>query len=157
MSRLSFDEIVLKLEQSILPVVQNWGKELEHDYQNTQFKVMAIRSDNHPRLPQKLSYHISIECLEKDASKRNWGDLLFSIDISQFDLKSDPVISTYVGMLADEESGDDWGIHPIAMLFPHDQKVDESILEKLESSLPDLYQSLRKALGSTGVKQVRIE
>jgi hypothetical protein len=157
MSRLSFDEIVLELEQSVLPVVENWGKELDRDYPNTQIKINATRSANHPRLPQKYSYNISVNCLEKDAKKHRFGDLVLSINVSQFDLKSDPVISAHVGMLVDEEGDGDWGIHPSFVLFPSNQTVDQAILEKLNNSLPDLYQSLRKALGSTGVKQVRIQ
>lgn len=157
MSRLSFDEIVLKLEQSVLPVVETWGKELERDYPNTQIKANATRSDNHPRLPQKFSYNISVDCLEKHASKHSFGDLTLSIDLSQFDLKSDAVISAHVGMLVDEEGEGDWGIRPIFVLFPSNQTVDEGVLKKLNNSLPDLYQALRKALGSTGVKQVGIQ
>jgi len=157
MSRLSFDEIALRLERSVLPIVQKWGKELERDFENTQIRVNAMRSDNHPRLPQKYSYQISIECREKVATKRNFGDLLLSIDLSQFDATSDPTISAYVGMLVDVESDNDWGIRPISVLFPPKQKVDEDLLERLDSSLPDLYQSLRTALGSTDVKQVHIQ
>jgi hypothetical protein len=151
-----FDKLVLRLEQSVLPLMQKWSKELERDFESTRIRLDAVRSDNHPRLPQQYSYHITIECGEKDAHKPKLGDLTFAINLSQFDTKSDPTISAYVGMLVDEESGNDWGIRPISVLFPHSQKVEEGVLERLDNSLPDLYQSLRKALGSTGIKQTRI-
>ena len=157
MNEWTFNELVFRLEKSVLPVIQLWQEELKRDYPNTQILLSAVRSDNHPHLPHKFSYNISINCLEKGASKHKFGDLVLSINLSQLDLEHQPVISAYVGMLVDEESGDDWGVHPISVLFSHNQKVDNEVLAKLDDALPNLYQALRKSLGSTGVKQVRIQ
>lgn len=148
--RLPFDEIALRLERDVLPLVQKWGEEIEHDFENMQVKVNAIRSDNHPRLPQKYSYNISIECRKKGGIKPNYGDLMLSINLSQYDATSYPKISAYVGMLVDEESGDDWGIHIISTLFTENQEVHEGILKLLGDSLPSLYKSLRTALTNQG-------
>lgn len=153
MNEWTFNELVIRLEKSVLPTMRLWEEDLKRDYPNTQIRLSAVRSDNHPRLPQKFSYNISINCLKKGASKNKLGDLVLSINLSQFDLEYQPVISAYVGMLVNEESFDDWGIHPISVLFSHNQKVDNDVLVKLDVSLPNLYQALRKSLGSTGVKQ----
>ena len=150
---LSFDEIVARLEQDILPIMQTWGRELEHDFENIQVKTNANRSDNHPRSRDKHFYSIYVICSQKGATKfPDYGDITLSVDLIQHHEGSHPVISAEVGMLVDEEGEGDWGFNRIAKLFPDNQGVDEGIFEVLENSLPQLYQSLRTALGKPGVE-----
>lgn len=54
MSWLSFDEIALRQERCFLPIVQTWSQELQRNFETTQIRVNASRSDNHPRLPQNI-------------------------------------------------------------------------------------------------------
>ena len=45
--RLPFDDIATRLERNILPMLQTWAKELEHEFERMQINVNAVRSDNH--------------------------------------------------------------------------------------------------------------
>jgi hypothetical protein len=152
-STLSFDEMVARLEHNILPIMQTWGKELEHDFENIQVKTNANRSDDHPRSRDKHFYSIYVICSQKGATKfPDYGDMTLSVDLVQHDEGSHPIISAEVGMLVDEEGEGDWGFNRIAKLFPDNQGVHDGIFEVLKKSLPQLYQSLRTALGKSGIR-----
>jgi hypothetical protein len=151
--RFPFEEIAFRLERDVLPILQSWGKELEHDFENVQVKVNAIRSDNQHHSPQKYFYSISIECRGQEVVRPFYGGEILSISLSQFDAASYPTITAYVGRLVDEEGDGDWGIKPIATLFPNEQEVHEGILQMLEQSLSRLYQALRTALTKPSSKE----
>jgi hypothetical protein len=152
--RLPFNQIALRLERDILPVMQKWGEELEHDFTNEQVKVSSTHSDNHPELSQHYSYNISIECRGKEVVRPYYGGLILSVSLSQFDPTSYPTITAYVGRLVNEERDGDWGIQLIARLFTDNQEVHEGILQMLETSLPRLYKYLRTALTKPNGKQI---
>lgn len=146
--RLPFDEIASWLESNILPILQTWQQELEHDFVNMQFRVNATRSINSSG---KHFYNIYIECRPKESSKPDYGDLLLSVYLNQYYSTSYPCINANVARLVDEESEGDWGHHRIATLF-YDSEVNHHLLGTLKVSLPQLYQALRTALGKLGVK-----
>ena len=148
-----FDEIIPRLERDILPVMQNWSKELERDFTSIQVKLNTTRSDN-PSPFDKYFYSIYITCSKKGATKfPEFGDLVLSVDLKQRDDTSHPKLSAEVGMLVDEESEGDWGFNPIAKPFANDQEVTEDVFQILEKTLPHLYNSLRTFLEKTGIEQ----
>ena len=148
--RFPFDDIVIWLEQHILPIMQKRSNELECEFKEIRINVHANRTDDSPDSTVKHYYGISIQCANKDAHKPEYGDAMLAIDLRQFDATSYPVIDAFVGTLVDEESGGDWGIHRVVNLFSDRQEVNEYILEMLEASLPHLYESLRETLRQSG-------
>ena len=68
--RIPFDEIAEWLEQNVLPFAQDVAAEIEQEFVDVEARAYARRADNHPRLPNDYSYHISIDCRSRDARDR---------------------------------------------------------------------------------------
>ena len=150
---MKFHDIVINLQRHVLPLVQQWSKELEHDFKNAQIKMYSIRTDSdnkYIRSPVEYSYEISIVCLKKNDIYHSSGYLKLLVYLSQSDNKSDPTVNAVVDMCTLDERGESYYIHRLSELFPYEKepKVDKTVLKKLENSLPDLYKSLRRALES---------
>ena len=149
---MKFHDIFKNLQRHVLPLVQQWSKELEHDFKNTHVKMYSTRTDSdnkYIRSYNKYWYAISIECIEKDDIYHT-GYLKLLVYLSQFDDKSEPTVNAVVNLYILDERGEDFYPHRISELFPYGKEpiADKTVLTKLENFLPDLYKSLRRALES---------
>ena len=150
---MKFHDVVINLQRHVLPLVQQWSKELEHDFRNTQIKMYSIRTDSdnkYIRSHDKYLYALSIECTEKDDIYHSSGKLILLVYLSQFDDNSDLTVNAVVDMHTLDKRGESYDTHRLSEFFPYEKepKVDKTVLKKLQNSLPDLYKSLRRALQS---------
>ncbi len=147
--KIPFNEIVLWLEQNIVPHTRKWSKELEQDFE--KIKVRLDVDHTHPLSVSEYCFYITLKCrfVDDDDFDELIGskllDLELTISLSQMDIASQPKINAFVSWLIDEESGGDFGLEHVSLIFL-DQDVNKDTLQKLQRSLPRLYQDLRSTI-----------
>jgi hypothetical protein len=150
--RIQFDDIVHWLEKQVLPFVINAAEEIKHSFADVATKVHVNRRDNDPHSTRQYSYLIDLSCHLGGKAQIGAKTVLLSIDLAQFDATSYPEIHASVGWLIDEENDGSFGLDLVYNLFSGNQEVHEGILQMVKSSLPDLYQHLKVAIG-TGLQE----
>lgn len=142
--RISFDELVQRLEQRIFTPMQQFAEVIQHEFPQYTTQFTAIRQQTQQDVD---FYALQIETRLTEDRHKDYNVLLSVVSLRLRDFAQYPKISAFIGWLVDEESGDDWGLDIVYQTYPPDQlEAQWHHVELIERGLPSQFQAFRKAL-----------